>query len=128
MSGSSQITNCSRCRKSVLGTFALVLRSLERYIPEGDMYVVVPDDQVVEFAPHQSLHVFVVRESNVLPEWDLERVGERLGHYKTRAGWYYQQFLKLSFGDFVKCDSYLIWDADTVMLQEIVLLSMAERR
>ncbi len=105
--------------KSVLGTFDLVLRSLERYVPEGDVYVVVPDDQVVEFAPYQSLHVSVVRESNVLPEWDLERVGERLGHYKARAGWYYQQFLKLSFGDLVKCDFYVIWDADTVMLQEL---------
>ena len=42
--------------------------------------------------------------------------------FKDRAGWYYQQFLKLSFDLYYKkhfghLAGYVIWDADTVMLK-----------
>jgi hypothetical protein len=49
-----------------------------------------------------------------------------------RAGWYLQQFLKLSFGQYAGVFRYLIWDADTVLLKpieffdgEMVLLNRA---
>jgi len=103
---------------SVIGTISLVLQSLAKYAPFASIYLVVPDSQVNEFQAHASADVVVVNESIVMPGWSVERVGRRLGVYSWRAGWYYQQFLKLSFGNFLECENYVIWDADTVMLQE----------
>jgi hypothetical protein len=39
---------------------------------------------------------------------------------ETRFGWYFQQFLKMSFARSVYCKGdYLIWDADTILLKRI---------
>lgn len=36
-----------------------------------------------------------------------------------RAGWFYQQFLKMAYSQVCKNDYYLLWDADTVPLHKI---------
>ena len=36
-----------------------------------------------------------------------------------RAGWYFQQFLKLAYAFKCKDEYYLSWDADTILLKEI---------
>lgn len=42
----------------------------------------------------------------------------RLGNGK-RAGWYFQQFLKLAYAYVCTDEYYIVWDADTVPLQKI---------
>lgn len=103
---------------SVIDTITLVLQSLAKHAPFASVYLVVPDSQVNEFLAHASEDVVVVNESIIMPGWCVDRVGRKLGVYSWRAGWYYQQFLKLNFANFLECESYVIWDADTVMLQE----------
>ncbi len=38
---------------------------------------------------------------------------------ETRAGWYFQQFLKMAYAQWSKNEYYLIWDADTIPIKEI---------
>lgn len=38
---------------------------------------------------------------------------------KVRPGWYYQQFLKMSFSDICEGDYYVSWDMDTVPLRPL---------
>lgn len=42
--------------------------------------------------------------------------------HHTKAGWYYQQFLKMGFAmsPYCETDYYLSWDSDTIPLKEIV--------
>lgn len=38
---------------------------------------------------------------------------------EKRAGWYFQQFLKMSYANVCSDDEYLVWDADTIPLKHI---------
>lgn len=40
-----------------------------------------------------------------------------------RAGWYFQQFLKMSYANICEEDYYLVWDADTIPLREITFFN-----
>lgn len=50
------------------------------------------------------------RLEKILAEKDCER--------KSSAGWYYQQFLKLSYHKFCEDEYYLCWDSDTIPLRQ----------
>lgn len=41
----------------------------------------------------------------------------------SRAGWYYQQFLKLEFHRVCQDEYYLVWDADTIPLRNIEMFN-----
>lgn len=43
--------------------------------------------------------------------------------YLKRAGWYYQQFLKMAFSQITDDDFYLVWDSDTIPLKKIELFN-----
>ncbi len=40
---------------------------------------------------------------------------------RVRGGWYYQQFLKMSFSEKCEGDYYMTWDMDTVPLREVLM-------
>jgi len=42
---------------------------------------------------------------------------------EQRAGWYYQQFLKMQAFKIIENQYYLIWDADTIPLQKIIFFN-----
>lgn len=51
---------------------------------------------------------------------------EKIKHIKTaisgnggRAGWYFQQFLKMAYANVCQDDYYLIWDADTIPIKPL---------
>lgn len=48
---------------------------------------------------------------------------ELTGKLLSRAGWYYQQFLKLEFYKICTDEYYLVWDADTIPLRNIELFN-----
>lgn len=95
--------------------------ALEKYASPTEIYVVVPGDQLKAFRAILKNRVILVAEEDVLPEWSLVRVKTMLPKQPERAGWYLQQFLKLIFGKYANIPSYVIWDADTVMLQPPIL-------
>ena len=51
---------------------------------------------------------------------DIAKIIKSKGGDPTRAGWYFQQFLKMEVAmkDYIS-DHYLIWDCDTIMLKKI---------
>lgn len=72
--------------------------------------------------PAGELGVDFVPEDTLLKGMALGRVKEclkeRLGNTR-RAGWYFQQFLKLAYAYVCEDEYYIVWDADTVPLHEI---------
>lgn len=63
-----------------------------------------------------------LEEDKIIPEVSLEKLKEyfkRRDAQPSRAGWYYQQFLKMSLSLHCQSTHYLIWDADTIPLKRI---------
>lgn len=61
-------------------------------------------------------------ENSIFPGMNLENIGkilEERGCSKKRAGWYFQQFLKLAYAYKCQGEYYLSWDSDTVPIQII---------
>ena len=107
--------------KSLLKIIGKTVSALEKHASPSGIYVVVPGDQLDAFRAVLGGRVILVPEEDVLPEWPLARVKSMLPKQPGRAGWYLQQFLKLGFGKYAGVARYVIWDADTVMLQPPVL-------
>lgn len=66
----------------------------------------------------------VVDENEVIDGLTINHVKDlfgKLGRDKMRAGWYYQQFIKMAFAlsDYCDTDYYLSWDSDTIPLRKI---------
>lgn len=66
----------------------------------------------------QDEHVCLINESTLVPGMDITSIRTLVdSHFthKMRAGWYFQQFLKMGFAlSPYASDYYLIWDADTL--------------
>lgn len=72
--------------------------------------------------PSRDLGVEFIQEDTLIEGMTLKnikaRIEERLGNGK-RAGWYFQQFLKLAYAYVCEDEYYIVWDADTVPLHKI---------
>lgn len=108
--------------KSLLPIISKTVSSLLKYADPLYIYVVVPEAQLEQFRSTLHATVKLVSEETVLPQWPLQRVRSLLPRHPERSGWYLQQFLKLGFGQFSQLPKYVIWDADTVMLQPPTLI------
>lgn len=89
----------------------------------GDKIIVLCSAKNAQFLPKD---VIFIDESTVYDGMSLKSVGDALVKYggnRKRAGWYFQQFLKMSYA--MICDNrhYLIWDADTVPAKKLVFFS-----
>ena len=67
--------------------------------------------------PVRALGVEFIEENTLYKGLTLGKVREclkaRLGEEK-RAGWYFQQFLKLAYAYQCQDEYYIVWDADTI--------------
>ena len=67
--------------------------------------------------------LIILDEEEIIPNMKLVDVASTLQEYggnAERAGWYYQQFLKMNISRHPLISKYyLIWDSDTVMLKKI---------
>lgn len=99
----------------LLPLISVVITGLNRYANPASITLVVPQHQIDVFKATVGETATVISEDTLLPDWPISRVRDRLA-YPNRAGWYLQQFLKLSFGQFSGAPAYVIWDADTVPL------------
>ena len=64
-------------------------------------------------------------ENRIVPGMTLKSVSDtiiRKGGKASRAGWYFQQFLKLGYATICSDDYYLLWDADTIPLRPLTFL------
>lgn len=80
----------------------------QQVLPDFDGLVILDEDVVIEGLSYADLDDYFVRR-------DVSR---------KRVGWYYQQFLKMSFSLYPNVNQYyLIWDADTICTNTINFFS-----
>lgn len=110
--------------KSVLPIAGIACQSLYKHAGPASVHIVVPDREVEIFCSTLAGTCTIVPESDLLPEWPLRRIAGMFPPLLSqRAGWYLQQFLKLRFGSWSGLSRYVIWDADTVLLRPLQLMS-----
>lgn len=98
-----------------------VIRQIRRgFIIGGDTIYLLTNSRFFCFYSEQYCdenNVVLLDESKLLPNLNIKIVRDLVNRHFTepmRAGWYFQQFLKMGFAltEYAK-DYYLIWDADT---------------
>jgi hypothetical protein len=124
MSGTSELLDIVIPAKRSLVDF-VVTHTLPRviaYLPYRSIIVIVHKEEVgrlSDLAPD----VLVVDEDELCPGLKLEgikRILAQRGASPDRAGWYFQQFLKLGLAQTnLVSDYYLVWDADCLPLRPI---------
>ena len=106
----------------------LSITSLMQYVMPRRIYVITSKDNFHSFERLQKNYpIITLDENNLIPAVNLQSIEEFIeneGQDRKRAGWYFQQFLKMS-ACFLPgiSDYYLIWDADTIMLNHIRFLN-----
>lgn len=103
------------CLDKDLVTLPVVVESLRRFLnhPMGNIYIVAPADarKIKAFCKESSC-VFV-DEKDVAP-LPIEGINYKPGG-QNRAGWIYQQLIKLSGDSIAQTPNFLVWDADTAL-------------
>lgn len=82
--------------------------------------IIVANRKVEEIIAREHIDVQFIDEDQLYPEMNLNLIKEAIA-FRTdeniasrRAGWYFQQFLKMAYCVVCQDDEYLIWDSDTV--------------
>ena len=103
-----------------------VITELHDVLGFEDFFVVCPSRDAViaqRVVTDISVSVNVLNESALFPDFSYESIKHALpvnvlnSGVNNIAGWYYQQFLKMAFSNFIETEYYLIWDADTLPLR-----------
>jgi len=98
----------SRARKIFIFSSSTTLDNLKSQLESSSRLEYVDENVVIEGFSLSSLRDFFIQKKSS----------------PLRAGWYYQQFLKMAASKLPRvADFYLIWDSDTVMLTEIDFFS-----
>jgi len=104
---------------SVICTLKLAVNGLIKYSDVSRVDIIVPDRQIDTFIktfPDQQVQI--IKESELVSLKCIEKIKCELGVMAYRFGWYLQQFLKWQYAKFIDEPYYLIWDADTVLLEK----------
>jgi hypothetical protein len=93
----------------------------------SDNYILIVPDSDVEFFKQITPSLYqVFGEQALFPFLKLDEIKQRMPpHRQARAGWYYQQLLKIAALIHFPCDDealLALWDADTVPLREVDFL------
>ncbi len=104
---------------------ALAIKSLQRFSEPGKIYVITAAGNFEYFQKlkRQGLPINMIDEDKLIEGVNLGCLKEyfvQRGAGPARAGWYFQQFLKMSICYHPDiADHFLIWDSDTIMLQPL---------
>jgi len=102
--------------------YSMALQSLITHFYSPEITIVCPNNDVHLFRELRVIFpVRILSEDDYMPPFPLAELTRILSNKPNRAGWYYQQFLKMHFCRHSKSSSYLIWDLDTVLLNPIPL-------
>ena len=100
------------------------VRNLFRFFDIRNLFLITARNNFYLLKDLNRYNVLLIDEDSIIPNMTLEDLKElKLVGFPKRAGWYYQQLLKMAcaflpnIGDF-----YLIWDSDTVLLRPISLI------
>lgn len=104
--------------------YKLSLDSVRKHFPTAKITIVCPSTDVRLFSHlHQDHAAIIMSEDEYMPSICVDDLKSRLASRPHRAGWYYQQFLKMHYCRHASHKRFLIWDLDTVMLNPIDLVS-----
>lgn len=108
------------CRLKDLRTLRLAVPRIQLFLPHNRFVVFTAKVNITHFKKKLGSSIECIDEDEVFSDMklgDLQRQVDLPGFPKG-AGWYFQQFLKLSYPQIrPEVDRYLIWDADTVPLR-----------
>lgn len=108
------------CRSKDFKTLCLALPRLQKFLPHRRLVVFTAGENIRRFSKSLSHRTEYIDEDTVFPDLKLKTLKRelRLPGFPEGAGWYFQQFLKLSYPRIrPDAERYLIWDADTVPLR-----------
>jgi len=101
------------------------IRSLHLFTQSRKIFVITPQHNFAFFENtlDECLPVCLLDEDKIIENISLSVIQkyftQRIGT-PLRAGWYFQQFLKMSVSNIPDvADHYLIWDSDTILLQPL---------
>lgn len=107
--------------ESHLKNFELVISQLYKNLKDIRI-VVISNIKLKEKIKNIDTRIEVLDEDTLVKGLSLCRIKdilkEKIGN-ESRAGWYFQQFLKMSYSLVTKSDYYLIWDSDLILLKEL---------
>lgn len=107
--------------ESHLKNFELVISQLYKNLKDIRI-VVISNIKLKEKIKNIDTRIEVLDEDTLVKGLSLCRIKdmlkEKVGN-ESRAGWYFQQFLKMSYSLVTKSDYYLIWDSDLILLKEL---------
>lgn len=116
----------SVCIARDIRTWLYVSRSVLRHISAENYIVIVPEIDADLFGLVSPKQYQVISEQDLSPNLGIDRIiAKTPAENRRRAGWYYQQLLKMlaiqklsSASD----DLNLIWDADTLPVQDLAFM------
>lgn len=100
------------------------LNRIKEFIPISSVYIIgskevehlIPDYERIFFIDELTLVNFPKIQELIIKKTGVPESGKR-------AGWYVQQFLKMSFAFLCDEEYYLLWDSDTIPLRHISLFN-----
>jgi hypothetical protein len=119
----------SACRAKDLPVLKLAAENLRRFVPFKSLRVFTARSNFGEFEAALGSDVMMIDEDTALNGMTLEQL-RRFSEagFPQGAGWYFQQFLKLSFAfTETESDYFLIWDADTIPLRPLQFFDDQDR-
>jgi FkbM family methyltransferase len=108
-----------------LDAWELTGKELLRRLRSRDYWVIVPDKQLEVFREKTPSQIQVIPESLFTSEFSSKLDDAKGKVLPERRGWYLQQLIKLAaINRAKKLDRVIIWDADTVPLNDIRLFDI----
>jgi hypothetical protein len=104
-----------------LYTLKLSIKKITQLYDVGTIYIITNKKDFVFFKIKSKVVIKLIDENEVLPNMVFNDVSTlNLPYFPKRAGWYYQQLLKLGASNIDSInENYIVIDADTVFLQPI---------
>ena len=65
----------------------------------------------------------LVNEDEMYKNLTLMNIQQLLSCHKYNPKWYFQQFLKMAYYNISKNNYYLVWDSDTLLLNNIIFFN-----
>lgn len=103
--------------------------SLIKYLPVKKLIIIGDEKVCSRLQEKEMLSDFVefLNENSILSLPEVREVIRKLSEGNElavkRAGWYLQQFIKMKYAEICEDSYYIVWDADTIPLQEIKMFN-----
>lgn len=112
----------SACTLKDLETWEVAAQSILKYINSRGYVVLVPQRYLDNFIKCTPRQIVVLSEEDIIPSSFISVIDQYLDQSSgqaKRAGWIYQQFLKIQAVLASQNDRIILWDSDTVPLRKI---------